>query len=47
MAKTPYSAEFSSAGGSGSTPGQETRSHMPKPKISHAAMKIENPTCCN
>ena len=32
-----------SAGGSGSIPGQETRSHMPQLKILHAAAKIQDP----
>ena len=42
------------AGAPDSTPGQETRSHMlqlsihmPKLKIVHAAMKIEDSVCCN
>ena len=41
------------AGGSGSIPGQGTRSHMLQPrvcmlqlKIPQTAMKIEDPVCC-
>ena len=35
------------AGGPGSIPGQGTRSHMPQLKILSAAMKTEDPGCCN
>ena len=33
------------AGGLGSTPGQETRSHMPQLKIPHAIKKTEDAVC--
>ena len=35
------------AGGPGLIPGQGTRPHMPQLKILSAAMKIEDPGCCN
>ena len=35
------------AGARGLIPGQGTKAHMLQPKISHAAMKIEDPMCCN
>ena len=34
-------------GGWGSIPDQGTRSYMPQLKIPRAAVKIENPVCCN
>ena len=36
-----------SAGDPGSTPGQGTRSHMPRLKTPCAATKTENLVCCN
>ena len=35
------------SGGPGSTPGQESRSHMPQLKTPHAAMKTDNLVCHN
>ena len=40
-------AKHSNAGEPGSIPGQETRSHVPQLKITHAAMKTDNSTCRN
>ena len=35
------------AGGLGSIPNQETRSHMPQLKIPHVEMKIKEPAWCD
>ena len=40
-------AKHSNAGEPGSIPGQETRSHVPQLKITHAAVKTDNSTCRN